>query len=142
MNLQLMVLGENQWDRIIIPNVKLQAGEVLDIGKVEFGPALKVKVLVVDSAGKPVEGVTVRQFNEKGYYQGRQGITDVDGIAFLDIPRYSTGEFAVEKQLGCAPDGSWQEPLREGVSYKVAGEQDNGKVFILQLSEQFLKVLF
>jgi hypothetical protein len=142
MTLQIDAPVESQWDPIILPNIMLHQSEVLNLGRVEFGPAIKVAIMVVDSAGQAVEGVTVKQLNDKGKFWGRQSITDVDGIAFLDIPRYSTGEFAVEKQLGRAPDGSWLKPLRQGVPYQVAGQEDVGRVFTLQLSDDFLDILF
>lgn len=145
MTLQIYVLdgpGRGELDPIVIPNIKLHQGEVLNLGRVEFGPALKVAVKVVDSSGRGVEGVIVRHKDETGLFGGREGITDADGIALLNIPRYSRGEFVVEKRFERSPDGSWPEPLREGISYKIAGQEDADKVFTLQLSDQFLKILF
>jgi hypothetical protein len=142
MTLKIDLPVGSQWDPIIFTNIMLHQGEVLNLGRVEFGPAIKVAIMVVDSAGQAVEGVTVKQLNDKGKFWGRQSITNVNGIALLDVPRYSSGEFAVQKELERTPDGSWQMPLKEGVSYKVAGQEDNGRVFILKLSDDFLNILF
>ena len=142
MTLKIELPVGSQWDPIIFANIMLHQGEVLNLGRVEFGPAIKVTIMVVDSAGQAVEGVAVKQLNDKGKFWGRQSITDVNGIALLDVPRYSNGEFAVQKELERTPDGSWQMPLKEGVSYKVAGQEDNGRVFILKLSDDFLNILF
>jgi hypothetical protein len=145
MTLQVYVLdgpGRGKLDPIVIPNIKLHQGEILNLGRVEFGPALQVAVKVVDSEDRGVEGVIVRHKDEAGLFGGREGITDADGIALLNVPRYSRGEFVVEKWFERSPDGSIQKPLWEGVSYKVAGQEDAGRVFVLRLTDQFLQKLF
>ncbi|OHB61811.1 MAG: hypothetical protein A2167_05090 [Planctomycetes bacterium RBG_13_46_10] len=133
--------GRGELEPIVIPNIKLRQGEVLNIGRVEFGSALQVAVKVVDSKGRGVEGVTVRHKDEAGL-GGSEGITAADGIALLNIPRYSRGEFFVQNRFEYMPDDLFQKPLAEGISYIVGGEEDAGRVFILPLSDNFLALLF
>jgi len=127
---------------IVIDNIKVSQGEVLDLGRVEFGSAIRVAVKVIDSSGIPVGGVTVRHKDEDGLYCGRWNITNADGVAYLYVPRYSRGQFVVEHFFKRADDDSWQKPLREGIPYEVAGQEDAGHTFTLQLTDEFLEILF
>ena len=111
---------------------------VLDLGRVDFGPALKVNVMVIDSSGQPVEGVTVWQLSGNKLFWGRSGVTNAEGIAFLNVPRYSKGEFVV----GTRATKSEPQPLQEGISYQVAGEEDASKEFTLRLSDEILNLIF
>jgi len=138
MTLQIQVQAESQWDPVVVPNVKLEQGEVLDLGRVDFGPALKVKVMLIDSSGQPVEGITVRQVSENGLFWGRWGVTNTDGIAFLNVARYSKGKFVVQDYAKPPP----QKRLLEGIAYQIGGQEDAGKEFTLRLSDEILNLIF
>jgi hypothetical protein len=127
---------------IVIDNIKVDQGEVLDLGLVEFGYAIRVTVKVINSSGTPIAGVTVKHKDENGLYSGRQSTTDLGGVVYLYVPRYSSGQFIVEHYFEHAADGAQPKPLQEGIHYEVAGQEDNGRVFVLKLSDDFLNILF
>jgi hypothetical protein len=127
---------------IVIDDIKVSQGEVLDLGRVEFGYAIRVTVKVIDSSGTPIAGVTVKHKDENGLYYGRQGTTDPGGVVYLYVPLYSRGQFVVEHYFEQAADGTQLKPLQEGIHYEVAGQEDIKRVFTLQLSDDFLDILF
>jgi len=138
MTLQIQVQSESQWDPVVVPNIKLQQGQVLNLGRVDFGPALRVAVKVIDSTGQPVEGITVWLMGENGLFQGCRAVTDADGVAFLNVPLYSRGQFVVQYFDSTLPD----KRLQEGTAYQVAGQEDAGREFTLHLSDEILNLLF
>ncbi|MGD8499186.1 MAG: hypothetical protein PVJ86_00980 [Phycisphaerales bacterium] len=123
---------------IIIPDLKLEQGQILDLGRRDFQPNFKVAVKIIDSSGEPVEGVTVDCYADVGMFLGQKAITNEDGIAFLYVPPHSKGRFTVRHYEEPLPD----EPLRESTVYEVGGEEDAGKQFTLQISDEMLYQLF
>jgi len=136
MNIEIHWLERYQSAPLVIPGVKLQQGQIVDLGKWEFGPTIKVAVKVVDPQGEPVEGVNVRQTNN-GLYWGQQAITNHQGIANFCVPLYSEGDFVVGYF-----DESLPAPLTERTRYQVADEDDASREFTLQLSDEILQQLF
>lgn len=136
MTIEIRLLGQHQWGPIIIPGVKLQQGQSADLGQWEFGPSTKVAIKVIDQQGKPVEGVNVRQ-TKNGLYWGQQAITNHQGIAIFCVPLYSEGDFVVGYF-----DKSLPGPVTERTRYQIAGQEDAGKEFTLQLSDELLSLLF
>ncbi len=136
MNIEIRLLERPESAPIIIPGVKLEQGQIADLGKWEFGPTIEVAVRVVDPRGKPVEGVNVRQ-TKAGMYWGQQKITNHQGLATFRAPLYSEGDFVV----GCY-GASLPSSLTERTRYQVGGEEDTGKEFTLQLSDEILHELF
>jgi len=127
---------------IVIDNIKVDQGEVLDLGRLEFGYAIRVTVKVIKSSGTPIAGVTVKHKDENGLYSGRQSTTDPGGVVYLYVPRYSKGQFVVEHFFERAADGTLPKPLQQGIHYEVAGEEDIKRIFTLQLTDEFLGILF
>jgi len=127
---------DNQWCPIEVPTlIHLAQGQVLDLGRHEFKPALEVAVLVTNPWGEPVEGVPVRQlFN--GNHWGVPHNTDESGVARFHVVPYSQGEFGVN----CPGEGV--RFLKETISYAVGGQEDSGRRFTLQLSDYMLAHLF
>ena len=117
---------------VVIEGVRLVQGQVMELGRVDFPPALQVAVRVVDSAGKPLEGINVLCQDKRG----RGAVTNGDGIAHLFVVPNSEGYFIVE---------CWDKETRrlvwEGAPYRVAGPQDAGREFVLPLSDAFLEQL-
>lgn len=78
-------------DRVL----RLDQGEIGDLGEIHFPRALPAEVLVVDEQGEPVEGIPVRR------RQGEDGAwcvahnTDADGIARFHLYPNSSGQFRV-----------------------------------------------
>ena len=136
MTIEIRLSGRPECAPIIIPGLKLQQGQIVDLGKWEFGPTTKVAIKVIDQQGKPVEGVNVRQ-TKNGLYWGQQAITNHQGIAIFCVPLYSEGDFVV----GCFGE-SLPSPLTERTRYQIAGQEDTGKEFTLQLSDEILSLIF
>lgn len=122
-----------QFSPVVIEPVYLRQGEVLDLGRVEFSPAMQVVVKVLDSAGKPLEGITLRCRTDGIGYTGLGFVTDPEGRALVNAPQNSRGQFVVEY-----PDRESMTVVREGTPYEVRGSEDEGREFVLVLSDEFL----
>lgn len=138
MTARIFNVKNRQWRPIVIENIKLEQGQVLDMGRRDFPPTLKVAVKVIDSSGEPVEGVTVGCSDKVDIFWGSKGITNEDGIAFLFVSPHSKGKFTVRYFEEPLPD----KPLQESAVYEVAGKEDEGKQFTLQISDEMLYQLF
>ncbi|MEN6574803.1 MAG: hypothetical protein ABFD90_00560, partial [Phycisphaerales bacterium] len=121
---------------VVIENVRLGQNEVLDLGRVEFPPAIQVVARVIDSAGKPLEGIAIRCLPDGLDTANRCGVTDVEGCAHVYVPPHSQGQLVAEYD-----NDQTGNTVREGIAYLVAGDEDAGKEFILPLSDEFLKGL-
>jgi hypothetical protein len=128
---------ETQWAPVVIPGVKLRQGEILDLGRINFEPNFKVAVKVIDSSSEPVEGVAVSGVDENGLFLGQKAITNANGIVMLYVPPHSKGRFVVTYF-----DKSTRTNIQEGTSYETAGEEDAGKQFTLQISDEMLYQFF
>jgi hypothetical protein len=137
MTARILYSRNSQWCPIIIEDIQSKQGQVLDLGRRDFQPALKVTLKVVDSKGEPVEGVGVSCLDEAGLFWGQNVITDEDGVAIANVPPRSKGEFIISYY-----DSVTKTDLREGVTYEVAGEEDTGKRFTLQITDEMLYQLF
>lgn len=123
-----------------IPSVKLEQGQFLDLGCVNFQSTFEVAVKVIDSAGQPVEGARVGCCDQDGFSfshsRSYRPVTNENGKAVLHVPPYSSGEifiFSFDRQT--------REKLREATPYKVAGEEDTARVFTLRLSDKIVRHL-
>jgi len=110
---------------------------VLDIGKIQLKPALKVYVKLINSAGEPVEGVPVRKL--VGNVGSVAHNTDENGWVMFYLPPYSRGKFYVS-YYGQAEEGSIR--LKEELPYQILGEEDSNSEFALGLSDEILYHLF
>jgi len=110
---------------------------VLDIGRIELKPALKVYVKVVDASGEPVEGVPVRKL--VGNTGSVAHNTDENGRVMFYLPPYSQGKFYVS-YYGRAEEGRIN--LKEELPYQILGEEDSESEFALRLSDEILYHLF
>jgi hypothetical protein len=135
MTLKVYIIPESRLGHIAIPGVKLEQGQILDLGRRDFQPTFKVIVKVIDSSGEHVESVPVSCMDEDGLFKGQEVITNEDGIAFLYVSPHSKGKFGVvfDKE---------RQKLLETIPYEVAGEEDAGKQFTLQISDEMLYQLF
>jgi hypothetical protein len=137
MTIRVFFARKSQWCPIIVPSIELEQGQVLDLGRRDFQPTFKVAVKIINSSGEPVEGVTVNSYADIAMFSGQKVITDEHGIAFLDVPPHSKGEFVISYY-----DSETKTHLREGITYEVASEEDVDKQFTLQISDEMLYQLF
>ena len=129
---------DDQWCPIIFEQtINLAQGEVLDLGRHTFQPALKVSVKVLNSAGESVEGVPVRKRVGGGGWDVPHN-SDEKGVARFNVCPYTEGEFGVFYEVEDEDDVA----LRESIPYEVAGEEDSGREFIFTLSDEMLYHLF
>ncbi|HUT28533.1 MAG TPA: hypothetical protein VMX13_01985 [Sedimentisphaerales bacterium] len=120
----------------ILDRIRLQPGELRDLGKVEIVGPFSIFVEVLNAAGSPVEGVPIIAC---GDWDPVISSTDEHGFAFFDFVGYSKGEFIVESH---PEDNSGPPPLRQTIPYEVAGPEDANTVYTIQLSDKMLESLF
>jgi protocatechuate 3,4-dioxygenase beta subunit len=137
LTLRIHMVLEYRWLPIAIPGVRLEQGELLDLGRLDFPPAVKVHVKLADSQGQPLEGIAVMHHDERGWYTGQKAITNETGIALLYVPPRSTGRFLVTS----GEPGASTAPI-EWTPYEVTGPEDTDKQFTLQLSDEMISRLF
>ncbi len=138
LRLQLQMPYDDQWSPFMTEeSFNLGHGEVLDIGKIELKPALKVYVKVVDAASEPVEGVPVRKL--VGNTGSVAHNTDENGRVMFYLPPYSQGKFYVS-YYGRGEEGSIR--LKEELPYQIMGEEDSDSEFTFVLSDEILYHLF
>ena len=135
LTLVLQRIGD-QFTPVVIEPVYLRQGEVLDLGRVEFAAAVQVIVKTINSAGKPLEGITVKCRTDGIGYASLGAVTDDQGLARVATPQNSQGRFVVEYF-----DRESMTAVREGTPYEIRGPQDEGREFVLVLSDEFLEQL-
>jgi hypothetical protein len=134
LRLQLQMPYDEKWSSFTTEeSFTLGHGEVLDIGKIDLKPALKVYVKVVDPAGEPVEGIPVRKQGSVAH------TTDENGRVMFYLPPYSQGKFFV-RYYGRGEEGRIR--LKEELPYQILGEEDSESEFVLGLSDEILYHLF
>ena len=127
---------ERQFCSIEIPQViHLAQGQVLDLGRYEFKPALEVYVQVTNSQGQAIEGIPVRVLRDGNTWSVAHN-TDESGIALFHLAPYSQGQFGVSYH----EEGGLY--LNETIPYHMGGNKDSGRQFTLQLSDEILDYLF
>lgn len=107
------------------------------MGRRHFKPNFKVAVKVIDSSSEPVEGVAVSGCDENGLFLGQKAITNENGIVMLYVPTHSKGRFVITSF-----DKSTRKNVQEGISYETAGQEDAGRQFTLQISDEMLYQFF
>jgi hypothetical protein len=135
LTIRIYSLRDNERGYISIPGIRLQQGQVLDLGRRDFPRAVQVVVKVVNSAGQPVKGVGVNALDEDGHLTYAGAISDQDGLARIGVPPNSKGQFAVWRIAAAGK-------LQHAIPYQVAGQEDAGKEFTLQLSDEILSLIF
>jgi len=127
---------DRKWCPIEIPQVfNLSQGQVVDLGSHTFHPALEVSVYVTNTQGSPVEGVPVRMMREPNHWSVPHN-TDESGIARFHVIPHSNGQF------GVLYHGEEGLRLTETIPYAIAGEEETGRQFTMQLSDDILYHLF
>jgi hypothetical protein len=131
------------WAPIIVKGINVEPGRTLDLGRLEFDRMLPVYVEVVNSGGKPLEGITVRHTCDR-YFRKCWDNTDEQGIVVFSAPVGSMGEFGVFADRGSfnifGPDKD-EPSLKESIAYEIRTAQDANSVYTLRLSDQILQEL-
>jgi hypothetical protein len=127
---------ERQFCPIEIPWViNLAQGQVLDLGRHQFKPALEVYVQVINSKSQAIEGVPVNMLRD-GKASSVSHNTDESGLACFNVIPYYMGEFGV---IYHKEGGGF---LKESIPFQIGGNTDSGRQFTLQLSDEILELLF
>ena len=127
---------DKQFCPIEIPQViHIAQGQVLDLGRHEFAIALEVYVQVTNSKSQAIEGVPVRLLRDGKAWTVSHN-TDESGMARFNVIPNSIGEFGVSYR------GEGGEFLKETIPYQIGGDEDSGRLFTLQLSDEILELLF
>lgn len=126
----------NRWavPATIAKDIYLRQGETLDLGKQQFERTVKIFVKVVDSAGRAVKGVPVEIWF-KGIQMMHAHDTDENGRFAYIIHPHTKGKFYVALREHAGSFG-------QTIPFEVGGEGDDGREFILHLSDEMLKHLF
>jgi len=138
--LNLRVKLDTPYDRQFCPIempqvINLARGQVLDLGRHEFESALEAYVQVTNALGEPVEGVPVRLLRDGNTWSVAHN-TDESGIARFHVAAHSQGQFGVSYH------GEGGLYLKETTAYQIGGNEDSGRQFRLQLSDEVLDFLF
>ncbi|MBN2589927.1 MAG: hypothetical protein JXA96_08685 [Sedimentisphaerales bacterium] len=124
---------DDQWRPVEIPEMlNLAQGQTIDLGNITFDQAVEVFVLVVDSKGEPVEGIPVKTLLDERAW-GLPHNSDESGISSFYINPGSN------IQIGVAYYGQDGKYKRETILCDIKSQEDKGKLFKLQLSDEILE---
>jgi hypothetical protein len=137
LNIEIQIRAK--WDRRWCPltvdqPIYLMQGQTLDLGQLALQPMVMVAVIIVDSIGEPVEGVPVK-WTADGSPASPVYNTNEDGITWLNVPPHSRGSFVVDAQMH-------KQRLQETLPYQIAGQENNGAIFMMTLSDDMIQSLF
>ena len=100
-------------------------------GQFTVEPAIPVQVKVVDSTGRPLEGMPVRKVrvsSNGARHWDIPHITDAEGIAtFYAVPN-SAGHFGIL----CETDNQ----LSEIIDYEIGAPEQAGRQYVLRISDE------
>ncbi len=125
---------------VITPVIRAGKGQVVDLGQIDLGKSIPIYVRVVDSAGNPVPGITVRHgrvYKEHTHcFRPEWPLTNAEGLAEFHVPPEYRASFIVT--AGTKEQGYLQEHLE----YETIGPEDANNVYTLQLSDEMMQSLF
>jgi hypothetical protein len=109
--------------------INLEQGGEFALGKIEFEKTLKIYVRVIDEEGLGVEGIPVRLSGNVPH------VSDVNGVCEFHVPDNVKSKFQVmfEKK---------DKFHKKELPFEVKDEEDEGKEFLFELSEEFLDGIF
>jgi len=137
-NLRIMLrpIGRADTPPAHFEDIRLAQGQVLDLGRVELKPGAPVVVRVVDSAGNPIRNQGIEYVQEDGFSWGPNSRTDADGKMTVGLPANSAGHLRI-----CRYIQQTQTHIESSTPYKIGGQEDAGKEFTLQLSDELIQFL-
>jgi hypothetical protein len=136
MSLLLYGPHESHHAPLIVTDVMVKQGQTLDLGRLEFGPGVTVTVKVVDSAGNPVKAMRLHCMDAHCGDCGLTAPTSRDGTTQVHVAPSTQGRFVAY----CFGRSS-QDRMEASVAYEIAGPEDNGREFVLQLPDAFIERL-
>jgi hypothetical protein len=113
-------------------DLKLDQGEVLDLGRIEIKEAFSIFVEVLNSMGAAVEGLPVKARDQYGEVVSN---TDDNGVAMFTVARDSRGEFVVEYE---PQEGQTGPHLRESAPYEIKGPEDANSGYSFRVSDEII----
>ncbi len=137
LDIKIWTLGGRLWCPISIGGVKLDHGQVVDLGRREFTPAVQVKLWLVDSANKALARVRGNCLGEDGRDSGQFLVSDESGMIAVGVPPNSRGRFVVRSY-----DRAAQQSFEQSMDLEVGGPEDTGREFTLRLSDELVAHLF
>jgi hypothetical protein len=129
-------LPDERYAPVVIEDVLVGQGKTLDVGRIDFVRVVPVVVKVVDSAGGPRAGITVRSLADKCSYASPGTVTNTAGIARLPVAAHFSGRVIAEYK-----DPRTNAVTRETAPCQIGGPEDAGREFVLSLSDAFLEQL-
>ena len=111
--------------------VRLEQGQVVKLGRVEFEQGVEIHVHVVNKQGAPVERLPILCIDENDMSRYLQ--TKGEGLASIRVLAHSTGRF-------CAVyvDRENEARVEECIPFQVGGDEDTGREFTLELSDEMI----
>jgi hypothetical protein len=131
LTLRLQLPGA-QYAPVFIEDVLVGQGKTFDVGRIDFVGMVPVAVKVVNSAGEPCAGITVRSLADKCKHPGPGAVTNTNGIARLPVAAHSSGCVFVEHK-----DPQTNTTVRATVPYPAGGPEDTTRELVLQLPDTF-----
>jgi len=142
LSVNLLFRGDSEHMSLYTKPLKAEPGELIDLGQIDIDATIPIYVQLVDSEGKGVGGVAVRNCKkseiatDKRRCFGQEQITDREGIAEFHVPPYCKADFAVDCRTGA------DNYLRECMAYETNGPEDANNIYTLRLSDEMLYNLF
>ena len=106
-------------------------------GDVQFKPSLRAEVLVVDQAGKPVEGFAIRRKYDSTNSWCVAHNTDETGTAFFHVHPNSQGQFRVTDLKGPV---DVSQAMNLSVKFQT-GETDPKEPFRIKVTDEQIALL-
>lgn len=117
------------WPPDLKQTLKLKQGEILDLGRLELKPAVKIVLKVVDFVDKPIEGLPIQQVFDEAYSGVVAEVSDQEGLVTFHVEPNSEVTFKIRLADRIAH-------LQRYSTYKVEGREDEGKVFKFQAPDE------
>ena len=109
--------------------VRLDQGQVADLGRVEFGPGIGVVVSVIDGMGRPLANAVVSCMDEEMWMYFNSATADEQGVALVGTPLHTTGRIRAY-----VDDPTTGERVSDSIPYQIGGVEDTGKEFVIRLA--------
>ncbi len=112
-------------DRTINP----KQGETLDLGRHILEPAIKIHIKVINSRG-PFKGMPIRQIGAENRNRNPAHVSDENGLTTFFVEPNTKTRFNLYL-------GDSTRHLQKTITCKIGGKEDEGKKFIMQISDKF-----
>jgi hypothetical protein len=123
-----------RWCPLFSETVFAQQGETVDLGSIVIRKEMPVFVKLIDSAGNPLEGITVMH-RLYDFMFGQSEISDANGLVGFHVPPHYEASFSVgwKRRNLTTP---WNK-----LDYQTNGPEDANSIFTMQLSDELIAEL-